>query len=432
MLHGLCNLSVVSCCCNSFGARDVYLSWRFPRYATVSPVSRPQFKAVNSVPSTRPLLEVEFLDLPRPCQSRDTMNPLSCQKSRTGFLGTERSQFFPMPKRYYDDYSDMYLKNNSQTARKQHMSGRRHINNKVEYWQRLIREKGLTPPIYPPSSWYGATYAQVSRFKSSSNGDTWTRQVRHARHGIAIAWISGFAWINARPQSRSAWSAMTGRAELRVNDLGSLPSESLSRCHQFHILGYLWRFVFAKSYLDKFWKLTNTNTAKRHHTIHAVFDCFPQILLTLRTWMGMVSRKWELPMNLSMSRVRRMRVERFPAAYAIETFIFVLPWPWYQGDAWTRSWHHSHDLDVMILVSFVTWDHKENKRTIAMRTWPACSIAEGWNPTKCWEIKRNCPTKKSSEIKAATPSPNAQRSLKDNERYGFGTGPLMSRAIHVL
>lgn len=55
-----------------------------------------------------------------------------------------------MPKRYYDDYSDMYLKNNSQTARKQHMSGRRHINNKVEYWQRLIREKGLTPPIYPP------------------------------------------------------------------------------------------------------------------------------------------------------------------------------------------------------------------------------------------------------------------------------------------
>mmetsp|Transcript_44727 Transcript_44727/g.71106 ORF Transcript_44727/g.71106 Transcript_44727/m.71106 type:complete len:119 (-) Transcript_44727:180-536(-) len=55
-----------------------------------------------------------------------------------------------MPKRFYDDYSDMYLKNNSQTARKQHMSGRRHINNKVEYWQRLIREKGLTPPIYPP------------------------------------------------------------------------------------------------------------------------------------------------------------------------------------------------------------------------------------------------------------------------------------------
>eukprot|EP00438_Fugacium_kawagutii_P011343 Skav220223 [mRNA] locus=scaffold749:125677:126063:- [translate_table: standard] len=55
-----------------------------------------------------------------------------------------------MPKRFYDDYSDMYLKNNSTTARKQHMSGRRHINNKVEYWQRLIREKGLTPPIYPP------------------------------------------------------------------------------------------------------------------------------------------------------------------------------------------------------------------------------------------------------------------------------------------
>lgn len=55
-----------------------------------------------------------------------------------------------MPKRFYDDYSDMYLKNSSQTGRKSHMSGRRHINNKIEYWQMLIREKGLTPPIYPP------------------------------------------------------------------------------------------------------------------------------------------------------------------------------------------------------------------------------------------------------------------------------------------
>ena len=49
-----------------------------------------------------------------------------------------------------DDYSDMYLKNSSLQGRKQHMSGRRHINNKIEYWQMLIREKGLTPPIYPP------------------------------------------------------------------------------------------------------------------------------------------------------------------------------------------------------------------------------------------------------------------------------------------
>eukprot|EP00439_Symbiodinium_sp_Y106_P015532 s1067_g2.t1 len=55
-----------------------------------------------------------------------------------------------MPKRFYDDYSDMYLKNSSLQGRKQHMSGRRHINNKIEYWQMLIREKGLTPPIYPP------------------------------------------------------------------------------------------------------------------------------------------------------------------------------------------------------------------------------------------------------------------------------------------
>ena len=66
------------------------------------------------------------------------------------WTGHRSEALVAMPKRYYDDYSDMYLKNNSTTARKQHMSGRRHINNKVEYWQRLIREKGLTPPIYPP------------------------------------------------------------------------------------------------------------------------------------------------------------------------------------------------------------------------------------------------------------------------------------------
>lgn len=143
------NLSVVSCCCNSFGARDVYLSWRFPRYATVSRVSRPQFKVVNSWIDTASLGSwISWSSKTLPESWHNEPPQLSEVKNR--FLGTERSHFFPMPKRYYDDYSDMYLKNNSQTARKQHMSGRRHINNKVEYWQRLIREKGLTPPIYPP------------------------------------------------------------------------------------------------------------------------------------------------------------------------------------------------------------------------------------------------------------------------------------------
>ena len=76
---------------------------------------------------------------------------LCCQHASLGQLGREGSKGFPaMPKRFYDDYSDMYLKNSSLAGRKQHMSGRRHINNKIEYWQMLIREKGLTPPIYPP------------------------------------------------------------------------------------------------------------------------------------------------------------------------------------------------------------------------------------------------------------------------------------------
>merc|ERR1712032_1774225 len=35
-------------------------------------------------------------------------------------------------------------------GRRQHLTGRRHINNKIEYYQMLVREKGLTPPIYPP------------------------------------------------------------------------------------------------------------------------------------------------------------------------------------------------------------------------------------------------------------------------------------------
>merc|ERR1712039_645208 len=35
-------------------------------------------------------------------------------------------------------------------GRRQHLTGRRHINNKIEYYQMLIRDKGLTPPIYPP------------------------------------------------------------------------------------------------------------------------------------------------------------------------------------------------------------------------------------------------------------------------------------------
>mmetsp|Transcript_38027 Transcript_38027/g.81783 ORF Transcript_38027/g.81783 Transcript_38027/m.81783 type:complete len:122 (-) Transcript_38027:152-517(-) len=54
-----------------------------------------------------------------------------------------------MPK-FYCEYCDMFLTHSGLTGRRQHLTGRRHINNKIEYYQMLIREKGLTPPIYPP------------------------------------------------------------------------------------------------------------------------------------------------------------------------------------------------------------------------------------------------------------------------------------------
>jgi len=53
-----------------------------------------------------------------------------------------------MPK-YYCDYCDIYLTHSSAGGRRQHNSGRKHINNKIEYMTAHIRDKMLTPPIYP-------------------------------------------------------------------------------------------------------------------------------------------------------------------------------------------------------------------------------------------------------------------------------------------
>mmetsp|Transcript_28931 Transcript_28931/g.76333 ORF Transcript_28931/g.76333 Transcript_28931/m.76333 type:complete len:153 (-) Transcript_28931:175-633(-) len=54
-----------------------------------------------------------------------------------------------MPK-FYCEYCDLYLTHSGVAGRRQHLTGRRHINNKIEYYQTLIKDKGLTPPIYPP------------------------------------------------------------------------------------------------------------------------------------------------------------------------------------------------------------------------------------------------------------------------------------------
>ncbi|CEL92424.1 unnamed protein product [Vitrella brassicaformis CCMP3155] len=52
-----------------------------------------------------------------------------------------------MPK-YYCEYCDIYLTHSSPAGRRQHANGRRHINNKIEYYNNLMREKGLAPPAY--------------------------------------------------------------------------------------------------------------------------------------------------------------------------------------------------------------------------------------------------------------------------------------------
>merc|ERR1712039_47646 len=57
--------------------------------------------------------------------------------------------FVTMPK-FYCEYCDLFLTHSGLSGRRQHLTGRRHINNKIEYYQLLIKEKGLTPPIYPP------------------------------------------------------------------------------------------------------------------------------------------------------------------------------------------------------------------------------------------------------------------------------------------
>ncbi|PFH32516.1 U1 zinc finger protein [Besnoitia besnoiti] len=50
-----------------------------------------------------------------------------------------------MPK-YYCEYCDIYLTHSSPAGRRQHATGRKHINQKIEYFQNLIREPDFVPP----------------------------------------------------------------------------------------------------------------------------------------------------------------------------------------------------------------------------------------------------------------------------------------------
>ncbi|EUD68953.1 hypothetical protein C922_00644 [Plasmodium inui San Antonio 1] len=49
-----------------------------------------------------------------------------------------------MPK-YYCEYCDIHLTHSSPVGRRQHIQGRKHISAKIEYFQNLLREEGITP-----------------------------------------------------------------------------------------------------------------------------------------------------------------------------------------------------------------------------------------------------------------------------------------------
>lgn len=50
-----------------------------------------------------------------------------------------------MPK-YYCDYCDIYLAHSSIGGRRQHTIGRKHIQNKIDYYQKVVRDRpGMMP-----------------------------------------------------------------------------------------------------------------------------------------------------------------------------------------------------------------------------------------------------------------------------------------------
>ncbi|KAK1444992.1 U1 small nuclear ribonucleoprotein C like protein [Babesia gibsoni] len=56
-----------------------------------------------------------------------------------------------MPK-FYCEYCGIYLTHSSPAGRKQHNLGRKHINAKVDYYQKLVRERFFQPPHFATSS----------------------------------------------------------------------------------------------------------------------------------------------------------------------------------------------------------------------------------------------------------------------------------------
>jgi len=52
-----------------------------------------------------------------------------------------------MPK-FHCDYCDISLAHSSMTGRRQHNAGRKHIQNKIDFYQKVMRDQGLAP-LFP-------------------------------------------------------------------------------------------------------------------------------------------------------------------------------------------------------------------------------------------------------------------------------------------
>ena len=52
--------------------------------------------------------------------------------------------------KYYCEYCDVHLNHSTTGSRRNHYEGRKHVVAKVEYWQNLMREMQLNPPVYKP------------------------------------------------------------------------------------------------------------------------------------------------------------------------------------------------------------------------------------------------------------------------------------------
>ena len=75
-----------------------------------------------------------------------------------------------MPK-FYCDYCDIYLAHSSIGGRRQHTIGRKHIQNKIDYYQKVAREQGPTGvPMMPFMASGGDPLQAMAAFQAMMQG----------------------------------------------------------------------------------------------------------------------------------------------------------------------------------------------------------------------------------------------------------------------